>query len=147
MYFNDIGAEGKLRDISTDIDEITQRHDILIHFLRKQSHVESSNRIIDLMEAVLYFWQTRDKTRLLPHVPPVIYDQIDTQGPHIDGVFQIMARLKEKGIRDPKDLLAVSEKSVKQWLTTIKGVPDPDVQRVELAAGFYKILNEKYNFI
>ena len=146
VYFNDIGAEGKLRDISTRIDEITQRHDILIHFLRKQSHVESSNRIVDLMEAVLYFWQTRDKTRLSAHVPPVIYDQIDTQGPYIDGVFQIMARLKQKGIRDPNDLLAVSGKNVKQWLATIKGVPDADVQRVELAAVFYKILNEKYNF-
>jgi len=146
VYFNDIGAEGKLRDISTRIDEMTQRRDILIHFLRKQSHVESSNRIIDLMEAVLYFWQTRDKTRLSPHVPPVIYDQIDTQGPYIDGVFQIMARLKQKGIRDPNDLLAVSEKKVKRWLATIKGVPDSDVQRVELAAVFYNILNEKYNF-
>jgi pyruvate,orthophosphate dikinase len=146
VYFNDIGAEGKLRDISTRIDEITQRRDILIHFLRKQSHVESSNRIIDLMEAVLYFWQTRDKTRLSPHVPPVIYDRIDTQGPYINGVFQIMARLKQKGIHDPNDLLAVSGKNVKQWLATIKGVPDSDIQRLELAAVFYKILNEKYNF-
>ena len=146
VYFNDIGAEGKLRDTSTRIDEITQRRDILIHFLRKQSHVESSNRIIDLMEAVLYFWQTRDKTRLSTLVPTVIYDQIDTQGPYINGVFQIMARLKQKGIHDPNDLLAVSEKNVKQWLATIKGVPDSDVQRVELAAVFYKILNEKYNF-
>jgi pyruvate,orthophosphate dikinase len=146
VYFNDIGAEGKLRDISTRIDEITQRRDILIHFLRKQSHVESSNRIIDLMEAVLYFWQTRDKTRLAIHVPPVIYDQIDTQGPYIDGVFQIMARLMEKGIREPNDLLAVGEKNIKQWLATIEGVSDVDVQRVELAAAFYKMLNEKYNF-
>ena len=146
VYFNDIGAEGKLRDISTRIDEITQRRDILIHFLRKQSHVESSNRIIDLMEAVLYFWQTRDKTRLAPYLPPVIYDQIDTQGPYIDGVFQIMAQLKEEGIRDPNDLLAVSEKNVKQWRATIKGVSELDVERVELAAVFYKILNEKYNF-
>jgi len=146
VYFNDIGAEGKLRDISTRIDEIAQRHDILIHYLRKQSHVESSNRIIDLMEAVLYFWQTRDKTRLVPHVPPAIYDQIETQGPHINGVFQIMTRLKEKGIHDPKQLLAVSEKNLKNWLSTITGVPDLDVQRFELAAAFYKMLNQKYNF-
>jgi len=146
VYFNDIGAEGKLRDISTRIDEINQRRDILIHFLRKQSHVESSNRIVDLMEAVLYFWQTRDKSRLLPHLPPAIFDRVDTQGPYIDGVFQIMTHLREKGIHDPKDLLAVGEKSLKQWLVTLKGVPDRDVQRVELAAVFYKVLNEKYNF-
>ena len=146
VYFNDIGAEGKLRDISTRIDEITQRHDILIHYLRKQSHVESSNRIIDLMEAVFNFWQTRDKTRLAPHLPPVIYDQIDTRGPYIDGVFQIMTRLTEQGIRDPADLLAVSEKKVRQWLVAINGVSDLDVERFELAVVFYKILNQKYNF-
>ena len=69
-YFNDIGAEGLLRDISTRLDEITHRRDILIHFLRKQSHVESSNRIIRFMEAVLHFWKTRDKSSLTPFVPP-----------------------------------------------------------------------------
>jgi pyruvate,orthophosphate dikinase len=146
VYFNDIGAEGKLRDISTRIDEIAQRRDILIHYLRKQSHVESSNRIIDLMEAVFYFWQTRDKTRLAPHVPPAIYDQIDTQGPYIDDVFQIMAQLEDKGIHRPKDLLTVSEKKVKKWVSTIQGVSDLDLQRFELAVVFYKMLNQKYNF-
>ncbi|MDJ0983908.1 MAG: PEP/pyruvate-binding domain-containing protein [Desulfobacterales bacterium] len=146
VYFNDIGAEGRLRDISTRIDEISQRRDILIHYLRKQSHVESSNRIIDLMEAVLYFWQSRDKTRLEPYIPPAIYDQIETQGLFIDGVFQIMGHLKEKGIRNPNDLLAISEKNIAHWLETIKGVPALDRERVELAAAFYKILNQKYNF-
>jgi pyruvate,orthophosphate dikinase len=146
VYFNDIGAEGRLRDISTRIDELAQRRDTLIHYLRKQSHVESSNRIIDLMEAVLYFWQTRDKKRLVPYVPPAIYDQIDTQGPYIDGVFQIMKRLKDKGIHAPNDLLAISEKTVRQWLATIKNVPEIDLERVELAAAFYKMLNQKYNF-
>jgi pyruvate,orthophosphate dikinase len=146
VYFNDIGAEGKLRDISTRIDEISQRRDILIHYLRKQSHVESSNRIIDLMEAVLYFWQTKDKNRLIAHVPPTIYAQIDTRGPHIDGVFEIMNQLKEKGIRDPNDLLAVGEKKVKKWLAAIKAVSELDLQRVELAVVFYKMLNQKYNF-
>ncbi len=146
VYFNDIGAEGRLRDISTRIDELTQRRDILIHYLRKQSHVESSNRIIDLMEAVLYFWQTRDKKRLAPYVPPAIYDQIQTQGPYIDGVFEILKRLKHKGIHASNDLLAISEKSIKQWLATIKGVPELDLERIELATAFYKMLNQKYNF-
>ncbi len=146
VYFNDIGAEGRLRDISTRIDEISRRRDILIHYLRKQSHVESSNRIIDLMEAVLYFWQTRDKTRLAPYVPPAIYDQIDSHGPFIDGVFQIMEHLKEKGIHDPNELLATSESKVAQWLTTFKGASELDCERVELAVAFYKILNQKYNF-
>ena len=81
VYFNDIGAEGKLRDISTEIDEICRRRDPLIHFLRKQSHVESSNRIIDLMEATFSFWETKEKDRLELLVPPDIYQEIHIQGP------------------------------------------------------------------
>jgi pyruvate,orthophosphate dikinase len=146
VYFNDIGAEGRLRDISTRIDEITQRRDILIHFLRKQSHVESSNRIIDLMAAVLHFWQTRDKTPLALFVPPSVYDQIATEGPYIDGVFQIMTHLKKKGIRIPGDQLTASEEEVKNWLKDVNAVSDLDRERVELASIFYKLLNQKYNF-
>jgi pyruvate, orthophosphate dikinase len=146
VYFNDIGAEGRLRDISTRIDEITQRRDILIHFLRKQSHVESSNRIIDLMEGVMHFWQTRDKTPLAPYLPPAIYDQIATQGPYIDGVFQIMTDFREKGFGIPGDLLAVGEETIKQRLSEVNDVSDLDRERVELAAEFYRLLNQKYNF-
>jgi pyruvate,orthophosphate dikinase len=146
VYFNDIGAEGRLRDISTRIDEITQRHDILIHFLRKQSHVESSNRIIDLMEATLKFWCHRDKSPLAHLVPPAIYDQIDTDGPYIDGVFSIMNQLKKKGIRIPDDLLVASDETVKRWLADVKDVSEVDRERAELAAVFYKLLIQKYNF-
>lgn len=146
VYFNDIGAEGRLRDISTRIDEVTQRRDSLIHFLRKQSHVESSNRIIDLVEGVFHFWQTRDKTALAPHIPPAIYDQVATQGPYIDGVFQMMKELGEKGIRIPDDLLAVGEETIRGWLREVNGVSGVDRERVELAAAFYKLLNQKYHF-
>ncbi len=39
VFFNEIGAEGELRDVSTELDELHKRKDMLIHFLRKQSHV------------------------------------------------------------------------------------------------------------
>ncbi|MBW1713147.1 MAG: hypothetical protein JRJ59_08385, partial [Deltaproteobacteria bacterium] len=57
-YFNEIGAEGRLRDISTQIDDLIHRQDPLIHFLRKQSHVESSPQTVTLMEAIFEFWRT-----------------------------------------------------------------------------------------
>ena len=146
VYFNDIGAEGRLRDISTRIDEITHRRDVLIHFLRKQSHVESSNRILDLMEGVMHFWQTRDKTLLAPYIPPAIYDQIATQGPYIDGVYQIMTDFRKKGIRIPDDLLGASEETIKRWLSDVNDASELDRERVGLAAAFYKLLDQKYRF-
>src|SRR5665648_557787 len=37
VYFNELGAEGELRSVSTEIDELTARRDTLMHFLRKQA--------------------------------------------------------------------------------------------------------------
>lgn len=144
-YFNDIGAEGQLRDISTKIDEITGRQDVLIHFLRKQSHVESSNLIIAFMEAVLRFWHSREKSLLKPFVPPYLYDQIETQGPFIDGINAILDHLVHKGIRLPQGLLSLAPRRLKALSAQVAGAGDADRQRLELAAGFYRLLNQKYN--
>ncbi|UCD82948.1 MAG: pyruvate, phosphate dikinase [Desulfobacterales bacterium] len=145
-FFNDIGAEGKLRDISTRIDEITHRRDRLIHFLRKQSHVESSNRIVSFMEATLHFWQTRDKTPLVPYIPPSIYDEIDTRGPFIDGVHKIYSHLADQGVKLLHDLLTLSEKKIESLMDQIADVPDVDRERVFLSIAFYKLLHQKYRF-
>jgi pyruvate,orthophosphate dikinase len=144
-YFNDIGAEGRLRDISTRIDEITRRRDILIHFLRKQSHVESSNQIIAFMEATLYFWATRDKKMLKQVVPPDVYERIDTHGPYIDGVHAIMGELKRKEI-DLQTLLTLQEDQLRRMIDEMNGeVTDDDRQRALLIIDFYKLLHQKYS--
>lgn len=145
VYFNDIGAEGKLRDISTDIDDIIGRKDVLVHFLRKQSHVESNNLIISFMEAVLNFWKTKEKNLLEPFVPPSIYSQITTKGPYIDGVHLAMTRLEQKGLNLPADLIAIKDEKIKELFADIKEVPQVDLERLKLAISFYKLLNQKYN--
>jgi pyruvate,orthophosphate dikinase len=66
VYFNDVGAEGELRAVTTELDEIGERHDTLMHFLRKQSHAESSNRLVDFSRAVLLYWTTLDASGLEP---------------------------------------------------------------------------------
>ena len=145
VYFNDIGAEGKLRDISTEIDEISSRRDPLIHFLRKQSHVESSNRIIDLMEATFNFWETKEKNSLEPFVPPDIYQEINTQGPYIDGVHRVISHLKEKGVSLPDGLSTIKEDQIQRLVEGVSDISEQDSRRVELAVTFYKLLNQKYN--
>ena len=145
VYFNDIGAEGKLRDSSTKIDETCRRRDLLIHFLRKQSHVESSNRIIELMKATLNFWATKNKVPLQPYVPPNLYEEIDTNGPYIDGVHKVMLHLKEKGVSLPDDFITLSEEEIKNLFKGVQGVDEQDLERVDAAITFYKLLNQKYN--
>ena len=70
VYYNEIGAEGAIRDTSTELDELCHRKDRLIHFYRKRIHVESSNRIIAMTEGILSYWLTKDITWLADYIPP-----------------------------------------------------------------------------
>lgn len=87
VYFNEIGAEGELRSVSTEIDEICGRKDTLMHFLRKQVHAESSSRLIGFARAVLEYWKTLDGSLLAPYVSPntlvaVANERRLAEGPH-----------------------------------------------------------------
>lgn len=144
-YYNDIGAEGELREISTEIDEISHRKDILIHFLRKQSHVESSNRIVHFMDATLNFWESKKKNGLKPFVPPNIYNQINTRGEYIDGVHKVVSHLSKQGVLIPDDFLHIKEDVLAHLLKESPGVSKKDIKRVKLAVSFYKLLNQKYH--
>ncbi len=143
-YFNDIGAEGSLREISTQLDEITHRRDVLIHFLRKQSHVESSNRILRFIEAVLHFWKTMEKESLKPFVPPYIYNQIETQGEYIDGVNALFSTLSSKGMDLPSELLIEKDEEIRTLMDQSTDTDPVDIERVALIAAFYKLLHHKY---
>ncbi|MBW2028122.1 MAG: pyruvate, phosphate dikinase [Deltaproteobacteria bacterium] len=143
-YFNEIGAEGRLRDISTKIDEVCLRKDVLVHFVRKQSHVESSNQIIGLVGALLEFWKTKDKGCLMPYIPPGIYSQVDSEGPYIDGVHTLINHLvKRNGLSRVNDFLAAAD--LEGFDDEVPGTTGTDRERVHLAISFYKLLYQKYH--
>jgi pyruvate,orthophosphate dikinase len=144
VFFNDIGAEGRLRDVSTRIDELSHRRDVLVHFLRKQSHVESSNQIIPFLEASFEFWKTQDKEGLAPFVPPGVFEQIDSRGPYVKGLHRVMQRLVKKGVRVPDDLLTLRPQALSSLLGFVPGVSAADLERFHLAVEFYKLLHQKY---
>ncbi|MDM8563514.1 hypothetical protein QUF54_09190, partial [Candidatus Marithioploca araucensis] len=109
VYYNDIGAEGLLREVSTELDEITQRQDHLVHFLRKQCHVESNNWIVDFMRAVFAFWRTADKAQIADFVPPEVLAQTDQTGRYVKSVHGITKELfGAQGITDEQQLLQFS---------------------------------------
>ncbi|OQX64173.1 MAG: pyruvate, phosphate dikinase [Desulfococcus sp. 4484_242] len=145
-FFSDIGAEGVLRDISTQIDEICHRKDPLSHFLRKQSHVESSNQIIAFTEGVLSFWKTRDKEGLRPFLPPAVYEQIATEGLYIDGVYRVLAYLfEEMRLKSIGELLRIDKNRLKNAIAEVDGASDVDRERVILMIELYKLLYQKYH--
>ena len=143
-FFNEIGAEGSLRDISTQLDESCHRRDRLVHFLRKQCHVESSSRIVDFIQQVMIFWKTGDKKPLQPFVPPSIYGEIQTSGRFVDGPGRILHHLEDKKLPHPRDFLMYRQEALDKLIEEVDNVTELDRHRVRLALRFYRLLNEKY---
>ncbi|MDD9302244.1 MAG: pyruvate, phosphate dikinase [Desulfobacter sp.] len=143
-FFNEIGAEGELRDISTQLDEICFRRDRLIHFLRKQCHVESSSRIVEFIQEVMMFWQTLDKPPLAPYVPPSIYEEIESSGRFIDGPHKIFQALKYNKLARPQEFLLANQETLDTLVDEVDGVQDLDRTRAKLMLKFFRLLNEKY---
>ncbi|MEW5722318.1 MAG: PEP/pyruvate-binding domain-containing protein [Thermodesulfobacteriota bacterium] len=146
-YFNEIGAEGRLRDISTSLDELVHRRDSVVHFLRKQSHVESSPRTVALIEAILEFWRTRDKGCLLDLIPPSIHARVATEGLNVDGLNALMNRFYETGrISRTRDLLTLAEEDFAAVLAEdVPGVSEEDRERLRQARLLYQMLYQKYH--
>ncbi len=146
VFFNEIGSEGELRDVSTELDEIHKRKDILIHFLRKQGHVESSNLIVDFIQAIILFWKTRDKTLLFPYIPEEVYVQVKTTGEYIDDQYVLSERLwMEMGIERVEGILLQDDQNIADFLGRQKDLRPHEVRRFELLIRMYKLLHKKYN--
>lgn len=143
-FFNEIGAEGQLRDTSTQLDEACHRRDRLVHFLRKQCHVESSSRIVNFIQQVMIFWKTRNKEPLKPFVPPSIYEEILPLGRYVDGPGKILLGFEAKNLVQPEDYLMYKQEALDKLVDEVEGVQNLDRKRVKLMLRFYRLLNGKY---
>ncbi|MFT5726012.1 MAG: pyruvate,orthophosphate dikinase [Desulforhopalus sp.] len=146
VFFNEIGSEGELRDVSTELDEIHKRKDLLIHFLRKQGHVESSNLIVDFIQAIILFWKSGDKIVLSSYIPEDVYSQIKGSGIYVDEQFVLSERFwQEMGIVEVEDLLVIDEDRISTFLQRQDDLSSGEVRRFELLIRMYKLLHKKYN--
>jgi pyruvate, orthophosphate dikinase len=145
VYFSEIGAEGPLREVSTEIDESTHRADELVHFLRKQSHVESSARVVDFIEATIHFWLTKDKALLKEYLFDDLYQRLTASGPFFDELHSIFNFLfTNKGIDTVADLLLLTEENILVLTQSAPDVSEREKKRAYLAVRFYQLLNKKY---
>jgi len=145
IYFSEIGAEGELRDVSTKVDELAFRQDKMIHFLRKQSHVESSSLLIPFIEDIFRYWYARDKHYVQKHLPTEVYDQIVNSGEYFDGIHTIFAVLFSKIRRNPQSLLEWDQKKVEREVHRIKGVSETERERAVAMIRLYQLIYKKYN--
>jgi len=146
VFFNEIGAEGELREVSTELDETHRRKDVLIHFLRKQSHVESSNLIVNFIRAIFTFWHIGDKTVLDQFLPQEVLYGLQTSGPFIDDLHILMKRVFElPDIKRVEDLLAWDEARRDNFLAQQSDLNPVEMRRFALLVHMYTLLHEKYN--
>lgn len=75
-FYHDIGATGNIRAFTEQLDTNHKMND-LVHFLRKQVHVESSSQTVVLIQRIMEFWLTGDKTLLDRMVPKEVYDNLE----------------------------------------------------------------------
>lgn len=146
VFFNEIGAEGELRTVSTEIDEIHKRKDRLIHFLRKQSHVESSNLIVDFIKAILRFWLTLEKEVLDDFLPTEVLSEVQTSGPFVDELHLLTRRVFAlASIEKDTDLLNWDEQGLNHFLAGQEDISPHERRRFQLLVQMYKLLDLKYN--
>lgn len=146
VYFNEIGAEGHLRTVSTTVDEISYRNDKLIHFLRKQVHTEGNNSHIQITQKIIRFWYDLDKNRLKEIVPPNVYEIVDVNSEWVTGVHEVLVKICTQNQISLDDLLEKEKTEIDELISHIHHSNLNDIERVSLIIELYQLLKEKYIF-
>lgn len=145
VYFCDIGAEGKLREATIAIDQLSMRKDRLIHFLRVQIHTESNNTHIELLRKIIGYWYDGRKEPLQGLIPDDIYAALDTEDDCYLGVHEVMLRLFKELKQRPEQLIQVDMGRIKVTLNSITAGSSRDRSRVLLIFQIYSLILEKYS--
>lgn len=146
VFFNEIGAEGELRDVSTELDEIHRRKDVLIHFLRKQSHVESSNLIVDFIRAIFLYWKSQDKRQLSSFVPPEVFSQISDNGSFVDEQNLLVNRVFEHFELDQiDDVFGIHQQELTIFVDQQQDCVSHERRRFLLLIRMFRLIHKKYN--
>ena len=153
VYFNEIGAEGEIRNVTTNMDEISLRQDKLVHFLRKQVHTESNNTLIDLTFKVFQFWSDGNIDDLKPILPNNVFESIDMKSEYFVHVHNLVQTMCEISCLNPEDILMLSrddyENLIKKAADKIS-LDEESFKREHLRLmdirDLYAYLREKYSF-
>lgn len=153
VYFNEIGAEGEIRNVTTNMDEISGRQDKLVHFLRKQVHTESNNTLIGLTLNVFKFWSDGIVENLRSILPNNVYDSIDTSSEWFTFIHSITVKMSEISCLDPEDLLMLSRDDFDKLIVRSEEKLEIDTTIAERERArlmdikdLYASLREKYSF-
>ena len=153
VYFNEIGAEGEIRNVTTNMDEISGRQDQLVHFLRKQVHTESNNTLIALTFDVFKFWSDSNLDLLKPILPKNVFESIDKESTWFVHVHNLVQMMCEISCLNPEDVLMLSRDDFENLIgSAARRIElDDELYQRERARlmdirDLYAYLREKYSF-
>ncbi|MDD2230478.1 MAG: pyruvate phosphate dikinase, partial [Candidatus Cloacimonetes bacterium] len=142
VFYNEIGAEGDIREFSTEIDEMSQREDRLIHFLRKQVHTESNNTHIQLCASIIDYWIHLDASRLLDIVPQDVMLYLQSEASLLSAQSQAVKDFLTKQKMDVTELKNLSWQRLEKLFEGSKD--DWHLHRLNLLCNIHLLLRDKY---
>ncbi|QOX63575.1 pyruvate phosphate dikinase [Anoxybacterium hadale] len=145
VYFREIGAEGRLREVTTTVDEMSRRQDRLIHFLRKQVHTESNNTHIELTRRIIGYWLEGDSTLLKELVPEDVYYSLDPKSEWYLQAHEVMKELLNIMGEPFNALWSWDVDQIKLVLDSLSCGSDRDRKRILLLFEIHSLLLEKYS--
>ncbi|MFO7660850.1 MAG: pyruvate phosphate dikinase, partial [Candidatus Cloacimonadaceae bacterium] len=145
VFFSEIGAEGEIRDLSTEIDEMSKREDRLIHFLRKHVHAESNNTHIHLVKQILVFWTDLDVSHLQGIIPEDVQRFLSTPDQRMLAQQKAVNKFLAKQKLTPDTLLAMPWEKVSSLFDNEESKEDFSLKRLNLLCHIYFLLLDKYN--
>lgn len=144
VYFSVIGAEGDLREVSTRLDEITDRRDGVCHFLRKQCHVECNPRLVELTEEIARYWATGDPSPLRAYLPDEVYAELDPADPSVRQLRAAVTGIAGTAAQDVSELFALDADELQHRLAALKGVDATAREKTELLVRLWHEIRGKY---
>lgn len=146
VYFNEIGAEGELREVTTAMDELSHRNDRLIHFLRKQVHTESNNTHIELTRNIIRYWYDGNPAHLHSLLPKDVELSLSPQSRWFTGINSLMHQLCETFNCMPETLMNLPADKIRKNIESIASDNTLDKQRLLYIFRLLELLKEKYSF-
>ncbi|MFN3505267.1 MAG: PEP/pyruvate-binding domain-containing protein [Caldimicrobium sp.] len=145
VYFNEIGAEGLIRDLSTEIDELSQRKDTLLHFLRKFIHIENSSLAIYFIKDIFNYWFSLDGSYIKKYLPTHLWQKITKEeiGHHLPLQKILVELFKVFSIYSIDEFLELNLEDIKKALTKIQG-EEIEKKKIYNLIHLYKLEKQKY---
>lgn len=146
VFFKEIGAEGRLREVTTAIDQLSNRRGLLTHFLRVQIHVESNNTNIDLTRRIIQYWYDGDKTPLQALLPNGLYSSLTTDDEWYAGAHTALQSLCRDMGASLDELFAMNIKELARRFGELYPAPTLHQTKVLYAFEILAMILEKYSF-